>query len=406
MAAAGAGLRKSGKFRVKSSNQGWSPNSGQDAELESASLVDVFVSEQGQHSSSSGPALPQQQNQQAGTQTQLASSMNQPQSGLIQYQPTGTNPEPPTVRTLDQYQPTGNNETPLAGVDLNSDVMVDAQLTHLISRDDAPQGQDAPNASDVPMPDTTTVHDIATPRRTVGGRCRKWCISAQPASGKRKCAACNLCGIRFPHGEARLQQWGSRDSNNHYVHAHCINGGLQHDHELFPKQAADQDAVDAVTRQRDTITRTAADTEVLLTFAQDAEQASTAAPPDDEPDLFGREDALRMDEVIMDFQWFEHVTWDSIKDLRGTTYVQPPTRFKFDLQQAQHAILRAITHNNPNSLTSESAWKALILSSWLLLGRPAVNASESSCAHFLDARLELFLGGRLVCSLGHGSCRM
>ena len=31
-----------------------------------------------------------------------------------------------------------------------------------------------------------------------------------------------------------------------------------------------------------------------------------------------------------------------------------------------------------------------MLSSWLLLGRLAVNASESNCAHFLDARLELF----------------
>ena len=30
-----------------------------------------------------------------------------------------------------------------------------------------------------------------------------------------------------------------------------------------------------------------------------------------------------MDEEIVDFQWFEHVTWDSIKDVRGTTYVQP-----------------------------------------------------------------------------------
>ena len=316
--------------------------------------------------------------------------MDQPQNGLIQYQPTGTNPEPPTVRTPGQYQPAGNNETPLAGEDLNSDAIVDAQLTHLISRDDALQGQDAPNASDVPMPDAPTVHDIATPRRTVGGRCRKWCISAQPASGKRKCAACNLCGIRFTQGEARLQQWGNRDTNHHYVHAHCVNGGLGHDHELFPKQATDQDAVDAVTRQRDTITRTAADTEVLHPFAQDPEQASTAAPPDDERDLFGREEALRMDEEIMDFQWFEQVTWDSIKDLRGTTYVQPPTRFKFALQQAQHAILRAIIHNNPTSLASESAWKALVLSSWLLLGRPAVNASESNCAHFLDARLELF----------------
>ena len=38
----------------------------------------------------------------------------------------------------------------------------------------------------------------------------------------------------------------------------------------------------------------------------------------------------------------------------------------------------------------ESAWKALVLSNWLLLGRPAVNTSESNCAHFLDARLEFF----------------
>ena len=57
MAAAGLGLRKSGKSRAKSSNQGWSPNSGQDAEHESTSFVDVLVSEQGQHSSSSGPQI-------------------------------------------------------------------------------------------------------------------------------------------------------------------------------------------------------------------------------------------------------------------------------------------------------------------------------------------------------------
>ena len=125
-------------------------------------------------------------------------------------------------------------------------------------------------------------------------------------------------------------------------------------------------------------------------FAQDPDQASTAAPPDDERDLFGREEALLMDEEIMDFQWFEYVTWDSIKDLRGTTFVEPPTRFKCALHQAQHANLRATTHNNPTSLASESAWKALLLSSWLLLGRSAVNASESNCTHFLGARLELF----------------
>ena len=98
-------------------------------------------------------------------------------------QPSGTNPEPPTAHASGQSQPAGNNETPLAREDLNSDAIVNAQLTHVISRDDAPQGQDAPHASDVPMQDAPTVHDIATPRRTIGGRCRKWCISAQLPAG-------------------------------------------------------------------------------------------------------------------------------------------------------------------------------------------------------------------------------
>ena len=106
------------------------------------------------------------------------------------------------------------------------------------------------------------------------------------------------------------------------------------------------------------------------------------------PQQFGREEAPRTDEEIMNFQWFDNVTWDSI--LRGATHVQPPPRFKFALQQAQHAILRAIMHNNPSSLASGPAWRALVLGSWLLLGRPAVNASESNCGHCLDARLDLF----------------
>ena len=66
MAAAGFGLRKSGKSRAKSSTQGWCPNSGQATEDEPGSFVDVLVSDQDQQSSSSGLTLPQQQNQQAG----------------------------------------------------------------------------------------------------------------------------------------------------------------------------------------------------------------------------------------------------------------------------------------------------------------------------------------------------
>ena len=65
----------------------------------------------------------------------------------------------------------------------------------------------------------------------------------------RESAACCVCGTRFTHGEARLQQRGNRETNHHYVRAHCVNGGLGHDHELHPKLLVDQEAVDAVTRQ-------------------------------------------------------------------------------------------------------------------------------------------------------------
>ena len=118
--------------------------------------------------------------------------------------------------------------------------------------------------------------------------------------------------------------------------------------------------------------------QVLLLLARDSDQASTIAPAEDDQNLFGRDEAPLLDQEIMDFPWFNTVSWDSIKDLRGTTYVQPPPRFKFAPHQARQAILRAITHQNSCSLASEPAWKALVLSSWLLLGRPAANASESA----------------------------
>ena len=92
----------------------------------------------------------------------------------------------------------------------------------------------------------------------------------------------------------------------------------------------------------------------------------------------------------MVFHWFSTISWTDIKDLRGTKYVQPPTRFRFAIQKAQHTILRAIMDHGPSSPNSEPAWKVLILSSWLLLGRPAENASDANCASFLETRLDLF----------------
>ena len=241
---AAVALRRSAKTTPsRSSKQSWSPNFRQVAEDGSRNKALLLASEHEQQSSASNLTLPQQQEQQTDTHMQSARGW----TGTVpaHWERPGSNPNGVPV----QYQPAGNDFTPLGGANSNSDV---------IKTDSATSDQDAL------MPDAPTVHNIATPRRTIGGRCRKWCISAQPASGKRMCAACCMCGTRVSHGEARLQQWDNRETNHHYVHAHCVNGGLGHDHELLPMQAGDQDAIDAVTRQRDTITRTAADTEVLL----------------------------------------------------------------------------------------------------------------------------------------------
>ena len=122
-------------------------------------------------------ALPQQQDQQISTHTQSAfPPLNKPQGVSV------------------QYQLSRNDFTPPAGAKSNSNVIAEAQLTHFFSRDDDAQRQDATSDQDAPMPDAPTAHEIATPRRTIGRRCRKWCISAQPASRKRKCIACCMCG--------------------------------------------------------------------------------------------------------------------------------------------------------------------------------------------------------------------
>ena len=147
--------------------------------------------------------------------------------------------------------------------------------------------------------------------------------------------------------------------------------------------------MDSVIRLRDIVLSAAAAAEVVLFFHEPHEDNSTEAL-DDEDRLFDREEAVRHDDAIIDFNWFSTISWTDIKDLRGTTYVQPPTRFRFAPQQAQHAILRATMHHGPSSLNSEPAWKVLILSSWLLLGRPAENASDANCASYLETRLNLF----------------
>ena len=168
---------------------------------------------------------------------------------------------------------------------------------------------------------------IVTPRRSIGGRCRKWVVSTQDSSStnKRACAASTICSKQFTPGEPRLQQWRKKDAYRSYVHAHCIKGGLNSSHEFFPKNSKDIDAKEAVLNLRNNVHNAATEAGIVLPIYDPQEDNSTVAPDDDDR-TFDREEALRLDDEVMDFHWFSTIPWTDIKDLRGTTYVQPPTR--------------------------------------------------------------------------------
>ena len=143
-----------------------------------------------------------------------------------------------------------------------------------------------------------------------------------------------MCGQQFTPGELHLQQWANHDSQRADVHAQCITGGIGRDHELVPKVPADNEAKDAVIRLE---TACVVQPPPLKWFSSSTiHTTTTPRRPDDEDDrLFDREEALRHDDAIMDFQWFHTIPWTDIQDLRGATYVPPPARLRFALQQAQ-----------------------------------------------------------------------
>ena len=103
--------------------------------------------------------------------------------------PAATNTDnPPQVmvtESLAKYQQTGECRV--------AHIIDPAQLTHPISS--AEDVYMHPNPA-TPRPD---MHDIATPQRRIGGRCRKWAVSTQ-AANKRKCAACTICSLQFSPG--------------------------------------------------------------------------------------------------------------------------------------------------------------------------------------------------------------
>ena len=223
---------------------------------------------------------------------------------------------------------------------------------------------------------------IATPRRRIGGRCRKWAVSTQHSADRRRCTSCIICGLQFAHGEARLQLWGNRDSDNAYVHAQCINGGVAHDQELHPTLPTDQDAVETIARQRDSKS------------LQTQRSFSLSRRALIKPPLLLLLMTIRVclvEKTLYDWtrrSW----TFSGLTLSHGTasrTSAAPRTSSHHHgssllHSKPQHAILRVITHHGPSSLAFEKAWNVLVLSSWLLLCSPAVDASESNYAHFLS----------------------
>ena len=154
-----------------------------------------------------------------------------------------------------------------------------------------------------------------------GGPCRRKTVSTQQDSNKRKCAACIMCAQQFVQGKLRLLQWSYRDSQCAYVHTQCIKGGIGLDHELRPRPLSDQEAVNQVTTLRDSSHIAAASQEVIMLVESDFERYTAALADDDV--RFSREDALRLVDEIMNFQWFAMVALDTIRDLRGTSFVWP-----------------------------------------------------------------------------------
>ena len=199
------------------------------------------------------------------------------------------------------------------------------------------------------------------------------------------------------HVWSAIQQWRSAlvpvvqsNSQRAYVHARCVNGGVAHDHELHPKQPADQDAVDAVAHQRDCVTQAAADSEVPLPLAPDSDQASTAALADDEPRLL---------DVKRPYDWTRKPRTSSgstrLRGITSRTFAAPrlcshrqgsslldnkrSTPFSVPSHDMVHPHLHWNQRERLSCSTAGSSWDV-----------PAVNASESNCAHFLEARLDLF----------------
>ena len=278
---------------------------------------------------------------------------------------------------------------------LHSTAIVDAQLTLPISRDDDAERQDAPvmTMSRCQMPRRYTVfprQDTRLEVDVVNG------FSAHSRPRTNASALPAVCAV----------------SNSALV-KHACNSGVTETLNAPPSvptvsmeevaiimsstqsNNSDQEAVKSVACQRESVIRSAADTEVLLPFAQDTDQVSTAAPADDEQDLFGLAEALRMDEK----------TWTSSDNIPGTASRTRVARrtfkprhgssLRYNMRNMQVSVPSCTTINPPWLLsqhgrpfcseagsswdgplstrrraTAVTSWMPGLISSWLRTGQP------------------------------------
>ena len=173
-----------------------------------------------------------------------------------------------TTETSSQYQPLGNGTSgtiraqylPSREGHISQNI-AEAQLTLPVSRDD-----------DAEMPAAPVAHDIATPRRHTGPQVASQHTTDDRQTKLRLLRHLWLAVCTWRSTAATVVKPQLSTSQRAYVHARCANGGA-HDHELHPKQPTDQDAVEAVARQRDCVTQTAADSEILLSLTAGSDAA-------------------------------------------------------------------------------------------------------------------------------------
>ena len=135
--------------------------------------------------------------------------------------------------------------------------------------------------------------------------------------------------------------------------------------------------------------RVACDSEIVLPLTASSGQVSTAAlQMTSQPCLaVKRPSALMKKSRVSNGSTRSRGTTLKTSQAQHTSSRLHDSSLLFNKLSTPSAVPSCITHP-PLQLLRQ---KVLVLSSWLLFGRPGTNASDSNCSHFLEALLDLFL---------------